>query len=80
MVNGLKDLYELGNPNGAFYLFPKAPWGTGSEFGAEAVRHELLIIPGGVFSRRDTHFRLSYAAKQATLERGVDILCRLAKR
>ena len=34
----------------------------GAEFVAEAIRNNLLIIPGGTFSRRDTHFRLSYAA------------------
>ena len=39
-------------PQGAFYLFPKAPWGTGTEFVTEAIRHNLLIIPGGTFSRQ----------------------------
>ena len=34
----------------------------GTEFVAEAIRNNLLIIPGGTFSRRDTHFRISYAA------------------
>ena len=64
-------------PGGAFYLFPKAPWGTGTEFVAEAIRNNLLIIPGSVFSRRDTHFRISYAADDATLDRGIEILNRL---
>ena len=31
------------------------------------------------FSRRDTHFRISYAAADETIERGVEILRRLAK-
>ena len=39
---GLKDRFEIGRPGGAFYLFPKAPWGTGSEFVAEAIRNNLL--------------------------------------
>jgi len=38
----------------------------------------LLIIPGNVFSERDTHFRISYAATNATIERGIDILRSLA--
>ena len=67
-------------PLGAFYVFPKAPWGTGSDFVAEAIRNNLLIIPGNVFSRKDSHFRLSYAAADATIERGIDILKRLAQR
>ncbi len=79
LCDGLKDLFELERPGGAFYLFPKAPWGTGSEFVAEGIRNNLLSIPGNVFSRRDTHFRLSYAADDRTLDRGVEILRRLAR-
>jgi aspartate aminotransferase/aminotransferase len=80
MVLGLQDSYELVRPGGAFYLFPRVPWGSGSEFVAEAIRNNLLIIPGGTFSRRDSHFRISYAASDATLERGLEILQRLAPR
>jgi aspartate/methionine/tyrosine aminotransferase len=79
LVAGLKDRYELTVPGGAFYLFAKAPRGTGSEFVAEAIRNNLLIIPGGTFSKRDTHFRVSYAVADATLDRGIEILRRLAK-
>ncbi len=80
IVSGLSDLYELETPDGAFYAFPKAPWGTGTEFVTEAIKNGLLIIPGGIFSHRDTHFRLSYAADDATIERGIEILRKLAKR
>jgi aspartate/methionine/tyrosine aminotransferase len=79
LVEGLKDRYELSRPGGAFYLFPRAPWGTGSEFVAKAIQNNLLIIPGGSFSNRDSHFRISYAASDATLERGLEILQRLAR-
>ena len=77
---GLKERFEVVKPGGAFYVFPKAPWGTGSEFVAEAIRNSVLVIPGNVFSGRDTHFRVSYAAADRTLERGLDILNRLARR
>lgn len=80
LVAGLKGRYEMVVPGGAFYLFAKAPWGTGTEFVAEAIRNNLLIIPGGTFSKRDTHFRLSYAASDQTLDRGIEILNRIAKR
>lgn len=79
MVEGLKDAYELTIPGGAFYLFPKAPWGKGSEFVTEAIRNNLLIIPGETFSRQDTHFRISYAANEQTLKRGIEILRRIAR-
>jgi aspartate aminotransferase/aminotransferase len=77
---GLKDRFEMFEPEGAFYFFPKTPWGTGTEFVAEAIRNNLLIIPGNVFSHRDTHFRLSYAADDGTLDRGLEIMNRLARR
>ena len=67
IVDGLSDLYEIASPNGAFYVFPKAPWGTGTEFVKKAIENNLLIIPGNVFSRQDTHFRISYAASDERL-------------
>jgi aspartate aminotransferase/aminotransferase len=79
IYQGLKDRYELMRPEGAFYAFPRAPHGGGSDFVAEAIRNNLLLIPGNVFSARDTHFRLSYAADENTLDRGIAILNRLAK-
>ncbi len=69
--------YDIQGADGAFYMFIKAPWGTGTEFVKKAIENNLLIIPGNVFSSQDTHFRLSYAANQKTLERGVEILNRL---
>jgi aspartate aminotransferase/aminotransferase len=79
LVDGLKDRFEMVKPGGAFYLFPKAPWGTGTEFVTQAIHNNLLCIPGGVFSRRDTHLRLSYAVSDQTLERGIEILNRLVR-
>jgi aspartate aminotransferase/aminotransferase len=79
IYEGLKDRYELVRPEGAFYALPKVPRGSGSDFVAEAIRHNLLMIPGDVFSKRDTHFRLSYAADDRTLERGIEILNRIAR-
>jgi aspartate aminotransferase/aminotransferase len=76
----LKDYYELVRPGGAFYAFPRAPAGvTGTEFVTRAIEQGLLIIPGNIFSRRDTHFRLSYAASDETIQRGVEVLQRLAR-
>ncbi len=80
MLSELSGLYEIAPAGGAFYLFVKAPWGTGTEFVTEAIKHDLLIIPGNVFSSQDTHFRISYAANDRTLQRGAEVLKRLAKR
>ena len=78
VFDALHDDYEIVKPGGAFYIFPKAPWGTASEFVTKAIENQLLIIPGNIFSTRDSHFRISYAASQQTLERGVEVLQKLA--
>ena len=68
LLDGLADYYDVTRPGGAFYLFPRLPWGTGLEFVTRAIeRYQMLLIPGSVFSRRDTHFRISYAADDAVL-------------
>jgi aspartate aminotransferase/aminotransferase len=80
VYDGLRERFEVVKPGGAFYVFPRAPWGTGTDFVAEAIRNNLLIIPGVTFSRADSHFRISYAADDETLTRGLEILNRLARR
>ena len=79
LLGELGNLYDIRGSGGAFYLFIKVPYRTGSEFVAKAIENELLIIPGNVFSQHDTHFRLSFAAEQQTLERGVEVLKKLAR-
>ena len=79
VVSGLQDYYRFAKPNGAFYLFAEAPNGDGTRFVERAIADELLIIPGKVFSRKDTHFRLSYAADDAVIERGIEILQAIAR-
>lgn len=78
VANGLRDRFRFVNPGGAFYHFPQVPWGTGTEFVTRAIQENLLIIPGGVFSQQDTHFRISYAASDEVLQRGLEVLNRLA--
>jgi aspartate/methionine/tyrosine aminotransferase len=70
--------FEVVRPDGAFYIFPKAPAGTtASAFVERAIASNVLVIPGNVFSERDTHFRISYATTDARLQQGCDILCSL---
>ena len=82
VLEALTPLTEVARPAGAFYVFPKVPERLGltaTEFVKRAIENELLIIPGGVFSNRDTHFRISYATTDEKLERGIGILTRLLK-
>ncbi len=78
VYEGLKDKFELVKPSGAFYAFVKAPGGNATEFVKKAIANNVLIIPGNVFSEKDTHFRISYATSDEKLRQGVEILCSLA--
>ncbi len=80
VYNSLQEFgYRVEKPGGAFYIFPECPWGTDQEFAAEAIRNKLLIIPGSVFSERNTHFRISYAAGDETIRRGLEVLKKLRR-
>ncbi|MAX39675.1 aminotransferase class I/II-fold pyridoxal phosphate-dependent enzyme [Gimesia sp.] len=74
----LSEKYTISGAQGAFYMFIRTPWGTATEFCTAAIQNNLLIIPGNVFSGRDTHFRISYAQENPILEQGAEILNRLA--
>jgi aspartate/methionine/tyrosine aminotransferase len=75
----LKTKFEIAKPEGAFYIFPEAPAGKkGSEFVAKAIERNVLMIPGNVFSERDTHFRISYATSDEKLEKGCGVLLSMA--
>jgi len=78
LYDGLKDKFELVKPGGAFYAFVKAPGGSGSNFVEKAIANNVLVIPGNVFSEKDTHFRISYATSDDKIEQGVEILRGLA--
>lgn len=77
----LEGSFDFARPSGGFYVFPKTParFPNSTAFVEAAIAKNMLIIPGEVFSERDTHFRISYAAPDETLRRGCEILRSLAK-
>jgi aspartate/methionine/tyrosine aminotransferase len=80
VVDILGDVTELVVPDGAFYAFPKIPVAhdmTGIEFISKAVEEDVLVIQGDVFSKHDTHFRISYAVPEDKLEHGLRTLRKL---
>ncbi|MBL9078910.1 MAG: pyridoxal phosphate-dependent aminotransferase [Planctomycetes bacterium] len=82
----LHPVYALSPPEGSFYAFPQLPTpadgraGDAGAFLQAALDHKLLIVPGKSFSRRDTHFRISFAADDELLARGIAVLNELAPR
>lgn len=83
VMERLGGVTEVALPGGAFYAFPKVPERLGvdaTRFVDRCIAEQLLVIPGSVFSSRDTHFRLSYATRRDQLERGLDVLVKLMKK
>jgi aspartate aminotransferase/aminotransferase len=78
IYEGLRDKFEIPRPRGAFYAFVKAPGQNATAFVEKAIKNNLLIIPGNVFSEKDTHFRISYATTNDKIQKGIKILRLLA--
>lgn len=51
--------YEVAKPDGAFYLFVKAPGGDSKAFSEKAKRKDLLLVPGDDFGCPE-YFRVCY--------------------
>lgn len=77
VYEGLRDVYKLVKPHGAFYFFIPYPF-EGKRFIQRCLEHNLIVVPGSSFSKHDTHFRICYATDKATLQRAIEILRKIA--
>lgn len=71
--------FEFPEPEGAFYLFPKAPIPDDTQFVTEAIEERVLVVPGSGFGTPG-HFRVSYAVPTETIERSLEAWTRVAAR
>ena len=71
LYNGLTEIgYECAKPQGAFYLFVKAPGGDAMAFAEKAKKKNLLIVPSDSFGVPG-YFRLSYCVSKEMFERSL---------
>ena len=68
--------YEMAKPDGAFYLFVKAPGGSASAFSEKAKLHDLLLVPGDDFGCPE-YFRICYCVSKDLIERSLPIFEKL---
>ena len=67
---------ELVEPEGAFYLFFKAPGGDGSAFAEKLLEQEgVAVVPGVAFGTPE-YVRVSYAAARADVEAAMHAIVR----
>ena len=63
LYEGLVEMgYEVAKPQGAFYLFVKAPEGDANVFSQRAKKKDLLVVPGDDFGCPG-YFRLCYCVR-----------------
>ena len=77
LYDGLTALgYEVANPDGAFYLFVKAPGGDANAFSEKAKEKDLLLVPGDGFGCPG-YFRLCYCVSYDMIRRSLPIFAEL---
>ena len=70
--------YEMAKPDGAFYLFVKAPGGSAKAFSEKAKLQDLLLVPGDDFGCPE-YFRICYCVSHDLIERSLPIFEKLIK-
>ncbi|MCA9292833.1 MAG: aminotransferase class I/II-fold pyridoxal phosphate-dependent enzyme [Phycisphaerales bacterium] len=76
VVERLGQHTKVTKPGGAFYAFVETPdhFANSTQLVEAALKKNVVLIPGEVFSDRDTHFRLSFATDPRKLAQGLDVL------
>lgn len=71
LMESLRDMgYEMARPDGAFYLFVKAPGGSAAAFSERAKERDLLVVPGDDFGCPE-YFRLCYCVPEEMIRRSL---------
>ena len=64
--------YEMANPDGAFYLFIKAPGGDANAFSEKAKQKDLLLVPGDGFGCPG-YFRICYCVSPEMIRKSLPV-------
>ena len=70
--------YEMAKPDGAFYLFIKAPGGDANEFSEAAKKKDLLVVPGDGFGCPG-YFRICYCVSYDMIQKSLPVFGELIK-
>ena len=80
LYEGLTSLgYEMAKPDGAFYLFVKAPGGDAAAFSEKAKKKNLLLVPGDDFGCPG-YFRVCYCVSFDMIQRSLPVFAQLLQK
>jgi aspartate aminotransferase len=73
LYEGLTEMgYEMAKPDGAFYLFIKAPGGDAVAFSEKAKQKDLLVVPGDGFGCPG-YFRICYCVSDELIQKSLPV-------
>ena len=70
--------YEMAKPDGAFYLFIKAPGGDANAFSEKAKQKDLLLVPGDGFGCPG-YFRICYCVSPEMIQKSLPVFEKLIR-
>ena len=70
--------YEMAKPDGAFYLFIKAPGGDAAWFSEQAKKRDLLVVPGAGFGCPE-YFRICYCVSYDMIQKSLPVFEKLIR-
>lgn len=77
LLEGLRGAgYQVAQPQGAFYLFVRAPGDDAESFCRKAAKHDLLVVPGDSFGCKE-YFRLCYCVTEEKIRACLPIFQKL---
>ena len=80
LYEGLTEMgYEMAKPDGAFYLFIKAPGGDANAFSEKAKKKDLLLVPGDGFGCPG-YFRICYCVSYEMIMRSLPVFRELIQK
>ena len=68
--------YQVAKPDGAFYVFVKAPGGSAAEFSEFAKQYGLLVVPGDDFGCSE-YFRACYCISHEQIQRSLPVFAQV---
>lgn len=70
--------YQVAKPDGAFYVFVKAPDGNSQAFAKFAMEYDLLFVPGDDFGCKE-YFRVSYCVSHEQIVKSLPVFKKVLK-
>jgi aspartate aminotransferase len=76
IYSGMKEIFSVQKPEGAFYIFPDvSEYGNGMDVATKLIQNGILCVPGSAFGENgENSVRFSYATKYEDIEKALEIM------